>query len=101
MKINQGPKSYGRDVALTFKKCCLFCLGVRSCILPREYDPKTPLDRRISAYEVGTVLKLEKEICNSDLERHGKKYKDYVLEICDLRNDNLVRQGTICIKMFF
>lgn len=61
-----------------FRKHCLFCLDVNPCLLMSEYDPKTPEVRRKRAF-----------LIRSDVKADGQEYKQYILDICQKRNDTL------------
>ena len=72
--LSKGPK-------FDLKKHCLFCLEVKECILPHEYDPKVPHKYRVGASEVMT----------KDLSDGVTTYKDILIAKCDVRNDDLGR----------
>ena len=60
------------------------------CLLPSEYDKKVPLDRRVAAYNVRTLVMNCLPGENGEvLKKKGKIYKDQIIQICDNRNDNL------------
>ena len=75
----QIKRSRGMTQKFNFKKHCLFCPDIKECVLPAELDSRVPVERRVPAYNVRTVL-----MAHSD----GKSYKNHVLQICDLRNDS-------------
>ncbi|KAG0725731.1 putative RNA-directed DNA polymerase from transposon BS [Chionoecetes opilio] len=80
---NAGPKrlrsSIGGDV-FDFQKHCLFCHDITPCILPNEYDPKVPQQYRVPASRVTT-----------DKVGDGETYKQYLLDLCEKRGDELGR----------
>ncbi|KAG0719203.1 hypothetical protein GWK47_050981 [Chionoecetes opilio] len=80
---NAGPKqlrsSIGGDV-FDFQKHCLFCHDITPCILPNEYDPKVPQQYRVPASRVTT-----------DKMGDGETYKQYLLDLCEKRGDELGR----------
>ena len=74
-----APKKRSRTSnVFDFRKHCLFCPDVSICTLIEEYDPKVPHVRRRKAYLVRT-----------DKNASGADFKQYILNICDLRNDSL------------
>ena len=81
---DSGPKrlrSSTGGVTFNFKKHCLFCQEVTACILPNKYDHKVPQQYRIPASKVTT-----------DIMADGKTtYKEYILDICQKRDDELGR----------
>ena len=65
--------------AFEFRKHCLFCPYVTTCKLSHEYDDKVPHQYRIPASLVTT-----------DKMAHAKTtYKEYLLDICQKRGDDL------------
>jgi len=61
-----------------FKKHYLFCLTVSVCLLASEYDSKVPTSRQKSACCIRTNERTD-----------GKEYKQYIVDICDKRDDKL------------
>ena len=84
-------KKSRKDTQFDFRKHCLFCPEIKEFMLPSEYDKKVPLHRRIPAYVVRSVIKLSQDANGNMLKKQGKKYKEYILEICDMRDDSLGR----------
>jgi len=80
---NAGSKrlrsSTGGDV-FDLQKHCLFCHDITPCILPNEYDPKVPQQYRVPASRVTTDKMADRET-----------YKQYLLDLCDERGDELGR----------
>ena len=48
------------------------------CLLDSDYDSKVPTSRRKSAYCIRTTERTD-----------GKEYKQYIVDMCDKRNDKL------------
>ena len=69
--------SAGRDT-FEFDKHCLFCCDTTPCILPHEYDPKVPHQYRTPSSKVST-----------DKMADGVTYKQYLLDLCQKRGDDL------------
>jgi len=61
-----------------FKKRCIFCSSVSECLLASEYNVKIPLKQRKHAFEIKSTTTV-----------NGRKYKQYILDICEKRNDVL------------
>ncbi|KAG0693694.1 hypothetical protein GWK47_027413 [Chionoecetes opilio] len=73
------PVSIGGDV-FDFQKHCLFCHDITPCILPNLYDPKVLQQYRVPASRVTT-----------DKMGDGETYKQYLLDLCEKRADELGR----------
>ena len=73
-----AKKLRSSSVPFNPKTHCLYCLDVTQCVLPDEYDPKTPQKYRIPASQVMTKTKAD-----------GKIYLDFLKEKCLERNDKL------------
>ena len=68
----------------------MFSPEVKECILTSEYDKKIPIERRIAAYNVRTMrMNTSIDDDGTVLRKKGKKYKDHILQICEVRNDYL------------
>ena len=61
-----------------FKIHCLFCPTVSVCTLASEYDMKKPKERRKRSFQI-----------RSHVKAGGQEYKQYILDICQKRNDDL------------
>ena len=86
----EGKKRSRKENQFDFRKHCLFCPDIKECLLPSEYVKKVPLDRRVAAYNVRTVVMNCLQGENGEvLKKKGKKYKDHIIQICDSRNDSL------------
>lgn len=67
--------------AFDFQKHCLFCNDISPCILPHEYDARVPSQYRIPASKVTTDKMADGET----------NYKQYLLDLCQKRDDELGR----------
>jgi hypothetical protein len=72
------PKRLRSSIVFDFRQHCLFCKEVSPCILPLEYDSRVPAKYRISASMVTT-----------DKMADGQSYKQYLLDLCERRGDEL------------
>ena len=75
-----APKRLRSSVTDRFdsRKHCLFCLNVSAGLLASEHDPKTQKIRREPAF-----------LIRSDATADGHEYKQFILDMCQKRNDKL------------